>query len=108
MRANEPIEELIANLKARPSTDLDARVHRAIDAAQAARTGTQHTSQIRTLGELIMKTRSTKWAAAAAMVVILIAAVAVLDKSAPRAFGLERVIAAFNTVRSLHVKDFKA
>ena len=54
-----------------------------------------------------MKTRSTQWAAAAAMVVILIAAVAVLDKSAPRAFGLERVIAAFNTVRSLHVKDFK-
>ncbi len=107
MRANEPIEELIANLKARPSTDLDARVHRGIDAAQAARSGTRHTSQIRTLGELIMKTRSTKWAAAAAMVVILIAAVAVLDKSAPRAFGLERVIAAFNTVRSLHVKDFK-
>ncbi len=107
MGTNDPVEELIANLKAQPSSELDARVHGAIDAAQTARITTQQSSQIRNLGELIMRTLTTKWAAAAAVVVILIAAVAVLDKSAPRAYGLERVIAAYNAVRSLHVKDYK-
>ena len=108
MRSTEPVEHLIASMKAKPSPELDARVHRAIDAAVAERSRETSVSHKSLLGTILMKSTTTKWAAAAAIVLVLVAAIVIFDKSTPRAFGLERVIAAYNSVRSLHVKDYKA
>jgi hypothetical protein len=107
MRSTEPVEHLIASMKAKPSPELDARVHRAIDAAVAERSGEMSVSHKSLLGTILMKSTGIKWAAAAAIILVLVAAIVIFDKSTPQAFGLERVIAAYNSVRSLHVKDYQ-
>ncbi len=107
MRTNESVEKLIAGLRATPSAELDARVHGAIDDALAARERTRSTGWLPNLGRIIMQTRTTKWAVSAAFVLAMGVLVAVLNK-APSAFGLERVIEAYNHVRFLHVKTFGA
>jgi hypothetical protein len=106
MHPNERIEELIAALRATPSAELDARVHRAIAAARAERKQTD--SWIISLGSILMKTRATKWAATAAAIVGFAAVILVLHKAVPSAYGIERVIAAYNNIRFLHIKDSDA
>ena len=106
MHPNERIEELIAALRATPSAELDARVHRAIAAARAERKQTD--SWIISLGSILMKTRATKWAATAAAIVGFAAVIPVLHKAVPSAYGIERVIAAYNNIRFLHIKDSDA
>jgi hypothetical protein len=46
-------------------------------------------------------------ASAAAAIVCIIIATSVLNVSAPKAFGIEQVIAAYNNIRFLHVKTFR-
>jgi hypothetical protein len=54
---------------------------------------------------LIMN-RFTKFAAAAVIIIAVIFSINILDKSLPTAFGIEQVIAAYNTIHFLHVKQF--
>jgi len=51
--------------------------------------------------------RFTKFAAAAVIIIAVIFSINIIDRSVPAAFGIEQVIAAYNTISFLHVKQFK-
>jgi hypothetical protein len=105
MPQNEQFEKWFAELKAEPGSQLDARVYRAIDRAQAERTSTPSAGRILpNLWKMIMKTPMTRWTATAVAVGTLVAGALILDSTAPRAFGLDQVIEASKRVRFLHVK----
>ena len=57
---------------------------------------------------IIMKSKLTKLAAAAMIAAAVVLSVNIFNKSVPTAFGIEQVIAAYNTINFLHVKQFKA
>jgi hypothetical protein len=57
---------------------------------------------------IIMKSKITKLAAAAVIIVAAIFSINIIDMSVPTAFGIEQVIAAYDSIRFLHVKQFKA
>jgi hypothetical protein len=105
MRRNEPVEKRLADLRAKPSAGLDARVHRAIDEALAERKQTPSAGFFPpNIWRIIMKNRMTRWTAAGLTAAALAASILVLDKAAPSAFGLDQVIAAAKGVRTLHIK----
>ncbi len=105
MRPNEHIDKWIAELKAKPSAELDARVHRAVDDALAERKQTPSAGfALPNTWRIIMKTPMTRWTAAALAVAALVAGILVFDITAPRAFGLDQVIAASKRIRFLHIK----
>jgi hypothetical protein len=56
----------------------------------------------------IMKSKITKLAAAAIIIAATIFSINIIDKSVPAAFGIDQVIAAYNSIRFLHVKQFDA
>ena len=55
-----------------------------------------------------MKSKITKLAAAAAIIIAVGLSINLLDKSVPAAFGIEQIITAYNSIRFLHVKQFGA
>jgi hypothetical protein len=59
------------------------------------------------LMEQIMKSRITKLAVAAIIIAAAVLTINVFNKSVPTAFGIEQVIAAYNNVRFLHIKQFR-
>jgi hypothetical protein len=59
------------------------------------------------LWRIIMKSRITKFAAAAAIAIVAVLSVSVFFKSVPTAFGIEQVIDAYNNIRFLHVKEIR-
>ncbi len=56
---------------------------------------------------IIMKSRITKIAAAAVIVIAVIMSISIIDRSVTTAFGIEQVIDAYNNIRFLHVKEFR-
>jgi hypothetical protein len=54
-----------------------------------------------------MRSPITKLAVAAVVIVAVVAAITVFNKSVPAAFGVEQVIDDYNNVRFLHVKQFR-
>jgi len=57
--------------------------------------------------ELIMRSRTTKIAAAAVIIVAAVLGINLWNRSMPTAYALEQTIQANHTVRYLHVKDFQ-
>ena len=57
---------------------------------------------------MIMISRITKLAAVAVIAVAAVLSVNIFIKSTPAAFGIEQVIDAYNNIRFLHVKQFRA
>lgn len=55
----------------------------------------------------VMKSKITKYATAAAIILMVILSVVIFDKSVSSAFGIEQVITAYNNIYFLHVKQFK-
>jgi hypothetical protein len=53
---------------------------------------------------ILMKSRITKFAAAAVIAIAAVLSVSIFFKSVPTAFGIEQVIVAYNNIRFLHVK----
>jgi hypothetical protein len=105
MRPNEQIKKWLADMKAKPSAQLDARVYRAIEEAQAERKQTPSAGFFPpNIWRIIMKNRMTRWTAAGLTTAALAAGILVLDKATPSAFGLDQVIAAAKGVRTLHIK----
>ena len=54
-----------------------------------------------------MKSRITKLAAAAVIIIIVVLSVTVLDKSIPSAYALEQTMKAYESLRFVHIKDFR-
>jgi outer membrane lipoprotein-sorting protein len=73
MRPDEKIKKLIADLKTNPSTELDARVHNAIDGALAKRN--QFDSAQPGIWRIVMRSPITKLAAAAVIIIAVAAGI---------------------------------
>jgi hypothetical protein len=56
---------------------------------------------------IIMKNPITKLATAAVIIIAVIFSINIINKSVPAAFGVEKVISAYNSIRFLHVKEFR-
>ena len=57
--------------------------------------------------KIIMKSKITKLATAAVIILIAAFGITILDKSVTPAYAIEQAIAAYNNIRFLHVKQFK-
>ena len=56
---------------------------------------------------IIMKSKITKFAVAAVMIIVAVLLVTVLDKSTLSAYALEQTMKAYEGLRFVHIKDFK-
>ena len=56
---------------------------------------------------IIMKSRITKFAAAAVIIIAVVLSIIFLDKSTPSAYALEQTLKAYDGIRFVHIKDFK-
>jgi len=101
------LRQAIMHLTARPSAELDARVHDHINAAVAKRKEQHSGGFLPNPWNIIMRTPMTKWTAATFAVVAIFTGVILLDKGATSAFGIEQIIAAYKSVRTLHVRTFR-
>jgi len=108
MRPTDNINELIKKLKLKASANLDKRVHDDISAALAESEKTKSARTEPNIWRTIMKSRITKLAAAAVIIVAVVLLTNVWDKSMPAAYALDQTIEANHTVRYLHIKDFGA
>ena len=57
---------------------------------------------------MIMKNKITKFATAVAVILIAVLGITFLEESTPTAYAIEQTIQAYNTIRFLYVKEFKA
>jgi hypothetical protein len=55
----------------------------------------------------IMKSKITKYAAAAVIIIAVVSGVTIFNKTMPTAYAIEQTIQAYHSVRYLHIKDFK-
>jgi len=99
---------LTANGKALAQTDLESKVLDRIVREQnlKLRKVSRVNNQIQ-LWRKIMKSRITKLATAAAIIVIAALSITFLEKSATPAYAIEQTIEANHSVRYIHIKDFK-
>jgi hypothetical protein len=56
---------------------------------------------------MIMKSKITKLAAAAVIIIAAVLSVNIFNKTIPTAFGIEQIIEAYNNIRFLHVKQYR-
>jgi hypothetical protein len=102
------IEEILKTIGA---DDVPAEVHKIAQEtsnnfSRSLERSTQPKQHI--LWEYFMRSRITKIAAAAVIVIAVMLAFNPLDRLAPAAYALEQTVQANNTIRSLYVRDFKS
>ncbi len=68
----------------------------------------QKTNRQFNLWRIIMKSRITKFATAAAVILIAVLGITFLEESTQTAYAIEQTIQASHSVRFLHIKDFNA
>ena len=114
MKTAENIEKLIKEFfKAKKSSavtspQMDERVLNDALAAYEKSRMTQSADLQPSVWRIIMKSKITKFAAAAIIIVAVVLSINIFDRSVPTAFGIERVMEAYNNIRYLHVKQFRS
>lgn len=101
MRPTDNINKLIGKLKLQASAELDKKVH---DDISKALDGPAHSKP--GIWRIIMKTRTTKLAAAAVIIAGFFLAMTFFDKATTPAYALEQTIAANHTIRTIHLRIF--
>ena len=101
------IHKLIKKLQVEPGADMDRKVHNRITKALEKWKKTNSADNRPNFWRMIMKSRITKIATAAVLVLIVVLLLNFLDKSAVPAYALEHTIQANNTLRYLHTKYFE-
>ncbi|MCE5339838.1 MAG: hypothetical protein LLF92_01745 [Planctomycetaceae bacterium] len=56
---------------------------------------------------IIMKSRITKFAVAAIIIVAAVLSIGIFDRTVPTALGIEQIIEAYNNIHYLHVKEYR-
>ncbi len=104
MRPTENIEKLIKNINIDTNAKIDEEVlGDVIEAFEKSKV--KKTSAIeQKIWRIIMKSRMTKLAAAAVIIVAVIISITFLDKSVTPAYGIEQTIEAFKNVHSVYVE----
>ncbi|MHC4791491.1 MAG: anti-sigma factor family protein, partial [Planctomycetota bacterium] len=106
---NELRNRLVANGKVLAESDLEEKVLGRILQEQSLklREASKFNKQLQ-LWRKIMKSRISKLAAAAVIIVVAVMTLTFWERTVPTAYGLEQTIQANHTVQYLHIMDFKA
>lgn len=99
MRPENDIEQIIRETRAETSSPIDEQI---LSAAQAAIQSAAPAKP--SIWRTIVKSRMTKFAAAAVIMVVLLS-VTVFDNGISMAYAIEQTIEAYSSVRSLHTKS---
>lgn len=99
----EKIDKLIKNnLKTSASPQLDRRIDDLIMQAETKQTQTPN------IWRIIMQSKTTRYAAAAVLIVSVLASITLLDKTVPTAYAFEQTVAAMKKLTTVHMhcRDF--
>ena len=96
MKSSRDIEKLFKDLHDTTNAEMDERVLR--DVSQAL-----EDSNRRNVWRIIMKSKITKLATAAAVILAVVLTITVLDKAVAPAYALEQTVEALSNVRFLHL-----
>ncbi len=104
MRPADNINELIKKLQLKASAELDKRVHDDISAALTKSEKTKSAQPEPNIWRIIMKSRTSKLAAAAVIIIAVAISVTILDKSVTPAYAIEQTIEANRGLWFIHLK----
>ena len=107
MRPAENVKRLIKNLQDTTSAQMDERVLGNVLCALEESKKNKSAASKPNIRRTIMRSRITKLAAAAVIIVGVVLTVTILEKTTSTAYALEQTIQASHSVRYLHIKDFK-
>ncbi len=104
MRPAENIEKLVKNINIDTNAKIDEEVlDEVVEAFEKSKVKkTSATKQ--NIGRIIMKSKITKLATAAVIIVAVILSITFLDKSVTPAYGIEQTIEAFRNVNSVYIE----
>lgn len=102
MIPSDNIHKLIKKLNVKAGPELDQRVHDDISKALAEPKQKQPAPTGPNIWRIIMKNKTTKYATAAAVILITVLGIAFLDKSATPAYAVEQTIEAMRSINSIH------
>ena len=102
MRPTDKISNLIGKLKLNASADLDNRIDSEISKALTEQKKTTTAASQPNIWRIIMKTKLTKLATAAVIIMAVVLSVSILNNSATRVYAIEQTIEAGQDVRYLH------
>jgi hypothetical protein len=106
MMPSDNIHKLIKKLNVKASPELDSRVHDDISKALAEPKQTQPAPMQPNIWRIIMKNPMTKFATAAAVILIAVLGITFLEQSTTTAYAIEQTIQASHSIRYLHFKNF--
>ncbi|HUT47059.1 MAG TPA: hypothetical protein VMX36_12295 [Sedimentisphaerales bacterium] len=106
MKPADNIYKLIKKLQVEPSADVDRKVHNRITKALEKWKKTKSAYTQPNFWRMIIKSKITKIATAAVLMLVVVLLINFLDKSVTPAYSLEQTIQANNTLRYLHTKYF--
>ena len=104
MRPTENIEKLVKNINIDTNAKMDEEVLGEVVKAFEKSKGKKTSAIEQNIWRIIMKSKITKLAAAAVIIVAVILSITFLDKSVTPAYGIEQTIEAFKNVHSVYVE----
>lgn len=107
MRPREDIEKTIKNFDIEINPEKDRRIFDELREVHAESQKPMYGSGIN-IGRIIMKTKITKFATAAVVILIALLSITFLDKAVTPAWAIEQSIKAQHSVRSIFVKGFQS
>jgi len=106
MKPADNIRKLIKKLQVEPSADMDRKVHSRITKALEKWEKTKSASARPNIWRIIMKKPITKLVTAAAVILIAVLGISLLQNSATTAYAIEQTIKACRDARFIHFEYF--
>ena len=104
MKSAEKIERLVKKMRFSPSTSASERILEYAETALERRTDNAKSDRTElNIWRIIMNKPITKLATAAAVILIAVLGVTLLDKSATPAYAIEQTIEALRSIRTVHI-----
>ncbi|HIJ69809.1 MAG TPA: hypothetical protein HPP87_00425 [Planctomycetes bacterium] len=104
----EKIERLIKKINVTPRDQMyDKTLNDALGAQEKSK-NTQSAQLQPNIWRIIMNSKITKFATAAAVILIVVLGITFLEKTTQKTYAIEQTIEAYNTIHYLYVKEFKA
>jgi hypothetical protein len=105
MKSLKDIQKIVTKFNVKPRPEMRSKVLN--EALEIQRNRNLQSIPATDIWRIIMKSRITKFAAAAVIIITLALTVTFLDKSIPSAYALEQTMKAYEGLRYVHIKDFK-
>ncbi|MFC1738177.1 outer membrane lipoprotein carrier protein LolA [Planctomycetota bacterium] len=106
MKSAEKIEQLVKKIRFSPRASANKRILGYAEAALKQRVDKTKSNRFElNIGRIIMKSKITKLAAAAIIIIAVVLSITFLDKSVTPAYAIEQTIEAFKNVNSVYVEQ---